>query len=405
MRVGILSEYCLAGSHGSGAQMLRIADHAHLDHFHLYWSSMPFGFSEAGRPSFLFEDPLFWRKLRLNRLMTKLHAAVGLRGWRGNALNTRLFRRLIPAAQTDCDVVYAFATSEESAQRCLSLIDHLRTPFVVHIMDLQHADGLDPATMPGFAGLLRRASSVLAINEAVEREVGKFAVREVEVVPFCQAVYPAPSREAPVDGACRVAVIGAIHHRGLDMLAEAWPGVLARFPRAELVYAGRQISDFPASLRPHVTDLGFVTGERYLETLRRAHVGYVPGPVDLGCYGRFSIPSRIADFCMAGLPLVACVAQNSAAELFLRPTLGEGFVRIPRHAGELILQFQAWLADEPLRAVAGANARRFAETHLSSATVAPRVVAHLRAASAARSKAGMRVRGTPWNPLGKPGSR
>ena len=381
MRVGILSEFCLAGSHGSGAQMLRVIDDAPLDSFHVYWSSLQFGPSEKGRESYLFEDPLFWRKLRLNRVMTKLHAAVGLRGWRGDSLNVRLFERLVPKSRTRADVLYAFATSEESARRCLSLVEHLRKPCVVHVMDLQHANGLDPGAMPGFAGLFRRASSVLAINEAIAREVQKFAVREVEVVPFCQRVYDLPPPDPRPGDAFRVAVVGAIHHRGLDMLAEAWPRVLEKFPAAELVYAGRQLDAFPAGLRPHVADLGFLTGSRYLDALRRSHVGYVPGPVDLGCYGRFSIPSRIADFCMAGLPVIACVAAGSATEIFLRPVRGE-FVRIPENAAALVDQLAAWMGDETLRAAAGKQARRFAETHLSSAHVAPRVAAHLRAACA-----------------------
>ncbi len=379
MRVGILSEFCLASSHGSGAQMLRIIDRAPLDYFHVYWSTRPFGLSAPGRHSHLFEDPLFWRPLRFNRAMAKLHAAIGLRGWHGTALNTRLFDRLVPKAQVECDVIYAFATSEGSAAQCLALVEHLGKPCVVHIMDVQHEDGLDPATMPGFDALLRRAASVLVINEAIEREVRRFSVREVEVVPFCQTVYALPSQTLSTDGPQRVAVVGAIHHRGLDMLAEAWPRVVARFPRAELVYAGRQIEDFPATLRPHVRDLGFVTGQPYLDLLHGSQVGYVPGPVDLGCYGRFSIPSRLADFCMAGLPVIACVAQESAAEIFLRPVQGD-FVQIPTHADALVEQFASWLGNDARRAEAGTQARRFAETHLSSATVAQTVVAHLRAA-------------------------
>ena len=380
MRVGILSEFCLAGSHGSGAQMLRMIDHARLDYFHLYWSSRPFGLSEPGRRSRLFEDPLFWRPLRLNRAMAKLHAAVGLRGWHGDSLNVPLFARLVPASSLGCDVIHAFATSESSARRCLSLIDHLRRPFVVHVMDVQHENGLDPATMPGFAALLRRAASVLVINAAIETEVRRFPVREVEIVPFGQTVDDPPSGPPPADqDARRVFITGAIHHRGLDMLTAAWPRVIAKFPRAELAYTGTQFDAFPAALRPHVKNLGFVEPARYREILRSSHVGYVPGPVELGCYGRFSIPSRIADFYMAGLPVIACVAPGSAAEMFLRPTLGERFVQIPRDADDLLAQFTAWLSDEPLRAAAGLRARRYAETHLSSAHVADRVAAHLRA--------------------------
>ena len=382
MRVGILSEFCLAGSHGSGAQMLRIIDHAHVDAFHVYWSLRPFGPSEPGRRSFLFEDPLLWRPLRLSRVMTKLHAAVGLRAWRAdNTLNVRLFGRMLPSAQLRADVLYAFATSENSARRCLSLIDHLRKPFVLHIMDVQHEYGLDPATMPAYAELIRRASSVLVINAAIEKEVRKFPVGEVEVVPFGQAVYDLPPREASAGSAQRVFITGAIHRHGLDMLAQAWPGVLARFPRAELVYTGLHFDAFPAGLRPHVRNLGFVEESRYLGTLRASHVGYVPGPVELNCYGRFSIPSRVADFFMAGLPVVACVASGSAAELFLRPALGE-FVQIPASAGVLVEQFTSWFTDEAARAQAGDKARRFAETHLSSAHVAQTVAARLRAACA-----------------------
>ncbi len=361
--------------------MLRIIDHARLDAFHVYWSTRPFGRSEPGRHSTLFEDPLFWRPLRLNRAMAKLHAAVGLRGWHDHTLNVGLFERVVPKSRLQCEVIYAFATSEESARRCLSLIDHLRRPFIVHIMDVQHENGLDPATMPGFAELLRRASSVLVINEAIAAEARRFPICEVEVVPFGQAVYDLPPRPPSSDqDARRVFITGAIHHRGLDLLAEAWPRVVERFSRAELVYTGTQFDAVPARLRPHVKNFGFVEASRYLEILRSSHVGYVPGPVELGCYGRFSIPSRIADFYMSGLPVVACVAPGSAADQFLRPTLGDRFVQIPRDADDLVGQFTVWLGDEPLRAAAGGRARRYAETHLSSAHVADRVVAHLQGA-------------------------
>ena len=392
MRVGILSEFCLAGSHGSGAQMLRIIDHARLDYFHVYWSQRPFGLSEPTRHSHLFEDPLFWRPLRFNRAMAKLHAAVGLRGWHGNTLNAPLFDRLIPPARLGCDVIHAFATSEESAARCLSLISHFDKPFVLHVMDVQHENGLDPTTMPGFAELIRRASSVLTINDAIAAEVRRFPVRQVEVVPFGQTVDDLPPRAVSPADAPRVFITGAIHHGGLDMLTQAWPGVLAAFPRAELVYTGTQFHKFPSTLQPHVRNLGFVEPSRYLETLRTSYIGYVPGPVELNCYGRFSIPSRVADFFMAGLPVVACVAPDSAAEQFLRPLLPAGFVQIPRDADELIAQFATWLGDEPRRAAAGAAARRYAETHLSSTHVAQTVATHLRAAC---SKVGTPLRGTP----------
>ena len=397
MKVGILSEFCLAGSHGSGAQMLRIIDHAHLDAFHVYWSLRPFGPSEPGRRSFLFEDPLYWRPLRLSRLMARLHAAVGLRGWRSDdTLNARLFERVVPPTQTRADVLYAFATSEESARRCLSLIDHFAKPFVLHIMDVQHKSGLDPAAMPAYAELIRRASAVLVINAAIEKP--KCVASPSKKWRSCRSarsVYDLPARAVASHrrrrpDACSSPARSTTAWSGYA-LRKPGRGVLARFPRAELVYTGTQFDAVSRStLRPHVKNFGFVP-----EALQNTWRSYAPAtsatcparcrtqllrPVlDPFAHRRFFHGGPAGGRVRRGgqrrraVPASGCFVMASSR---FRQNAGE-------RGGPAIQA--AWLGDEPRRAAEAVlqGPPVFAETHLSSAGVAQTVVAaHLRAACA-----------------------
>ncbi len=99
----------------------------------------------------------------------------------------------------------------------------------------------------------------------------------------------------------------------------------------------------------------------YEALLARCHVAFLSGPLELDRFGKFSIPSRIADYLGVGLPVLACVGEGTAMQRFLQPLVPDAvrYTRTPEALLAALADFRepaAWdRAHQVGRAFAVAN--------------------------------------------------
>jgi len=368
----------MSRSHGTGAQVLRIFQEGNLPFFHLYWTSIYWGRSECSG-SFCLEDPRYWPWRRGRGFITWLQRLTRLSWWQGNQIDPGKIQALIQAEQLFCDVAYVVVVSEDEAQRAVSLLKHLACPYVVNIMDIVHADGLNPADMPGFRQLLTQAAEVLSLNQAIKAEVEKFGISHMEILPFAQDVTQ-PTLAAPKPGLpLRIVMVGAVHDRGLQLLTQTWSSLVQHYPKVELVYLGRHFHTLPPFLQKVTQHPGMVSVETYNSILATCHLAYLTGPSELNCFGRFSIPSRLSDFFMVGLPVLACVALGSATKQFLDPLVPH-CVRYTNKSSELLQAIEDFTSSEKRWQAASQQACTFALENLSLDVVRTRILERLASA-------------------------
>lgn len=363
--VCVISGLSLAHTHGTGGQLLRFFEGAKVPFFHLYFTSFKYGKSECDN-SYRLEDPYYWKFYRGRRFLIRLARRLKLSWWdEHNNVRPNKIQNLLKSNQLQADVVYAVVVSEDEAQRANSLIKYLNCPYVVHFMDLLHQEGLDPATMPGLRQLLCHASSVLVISEAMKREMLKFGISNITVIPPGQTVSEYVAEFPNVNQKIRLATIGSVHPAGLELLAAAWPELATRNPRLELLYAGIMQEDFPSTLKQALHYQGYISDKHeYQKFLASCHLAYMTGPPSLDCFGLFSVPSRLPDFFMAGLPVVACPVPGSATEGFLT-VHDPAFVKLALTPAQVVQGVESFISSSERWQQASQQAHTFATQQLS----------------------------------------
>ncbi len=365
-------------THGTGALLLRLFHHSSTPFIHLYLQAAGFGLSECANSYPVFHLPKW--DCRYQRFARRCLRLMGLSLWRGRSLNRRVFSRFRRAKGISADVAYVVVAREEHALMFRSILSELNCPYVVHVMDIYHDMGFDPAGMPGFQGLFRDAHSNLALTDAIRDEIAKFDARKVRIVPVGQKQNPYQASPPVAKKPLVMVMIGRPYLQGADLLAKAWPRLLDQFGGIELTYIGAHAKALPVSMRAYMRDYGYVTDQdQYDRLLAGAHLAYLSGPSDLDCFGKFSFPSRCSDYLMAGLPMVACVASGSATERFLRP-LSPGCVRFARSELEIIRAIEGLVATPEQWKCASEQARNYAREHLAIEKVREQVLTALRAA-------------------------
>lgn len=321
MRIAVITQAELARSHGTGAQILQLLDGA--DYHHFYWYVMHGRMSEVRSSTLLADTAPRIRKVR--GAVLRLKKWTGTSWWRNdNVVNRFKFMRLTESLGVPFDVAYVVVASEADASRACSLVQLLNVPYVVNVVDILHPEGLDGEKMTGFRSLVNGASAVLSLLPAITAELAKLTDAPVEEVavgkPVSQWIARPPEQGKPV----RMVLGGRPYVEGCRFLADAWGEVRQLQYPVELWYVGPHFADIPPELRVHCRDAGFMASEEeYQRFLATAHLAFLSGPNVLDQFGRFSFPSRTADYLMAGLPLLAHVAQGSSTEDVLRPLTPE----------------------------------------------------------------------------------
>ncbi len=377
----IITGLPLCHRHGTGAQILRIFRDAGLSFWSLHWSYRRGFVSENAAAARLQNLPRL-KRLRGGRVVDAVDRALGTAWWQGDQVNGPKLRRLLSARAWRADVAYVAVANEREARSASSILDQLACPYVLHLWDLCHDEGLDPATMAGYARLLTGAASVLVLSEPMADQVRRFDVAGCEVVRFGQRLAACaqlpPSRGEPV----RIVLVGSLGEPGnpaIDILLSAWPRLAERLGQVHLTYLGQHYSRLPSALRQIVEYPGLVSAEAYENVLASSHLAILPSPHRLDCFGRFSLPSRVSDYLMAGLPVLACVAEGTATASFLAP-LSPGTVRFVNSAAGLVNAVESF-AEPEVWLRANRSAREYAEEQFAIERVRGRIVEHLLAAA------------------------
>ena len=119
------------------------------------------------------------------------------------------------------------------------------------------------------------------------------------------------------------------YRAGLELLIEALRQLDAEGTTTGVVYVGREagLEFLPQEVRGRIACSGFLSEDRRDLALASCHAGFLPGPLEppeADGRSRYSIPSRILDFCAAGLPVIATVHPDVATAFFLEPLSGNG---------------------------------------------------------------------------------
>ena len=326
LRLAVITECELSRRHGTGAQILRTLSGMPVDYFHFYFACWHGTISEITQSKKLASYDLPIPKVR--RLWQEVRNNTVGPWYRGTEINSPRMRGWLERKQLQFDVAYVVVACEEGAAKAASLLAVLGCPYVLHVVDLFHAQGVDPAGMPGFHELLAGASSVLALTPAIQYELERFEACKVEQIFEAQSITPhtasAPAEAQPL----RIIMGGRPYAGGCNFLAAALRQTATTGRQIEIVNVGPYFNDLPESLRPFVTNAGFIDNdEEYRRTLAGAHLGFLSGPSQMDHYGKYSFPSRCTEYMMAGLPVVGYVPQESATALLLSPITPQAFRR------------------------------------------------------------------------------
>ncbi len=327
----ILSGPPLSRSHGTGSQMTFLLDGFTGHYHHLYWESTVHGLSEDPSHSDILEDIVFRWPIRGKQLSSRLLSKLGLSWWKNDRVNKGWLKPILKKRRINPDLIYCIIASEQEAKRACSLVSQFRKPYVVHLMDLQTVEGINPQTMPGWKQLLSRADHVFALSTSLAREARRGGARDVEILNFGRAYTPLKASYPGEGQPLKVVMVGSLQYTdGLELLAESWDDVKDCFPGVELHYCGREdmVRFLPDRLRSEVNYRGFFQDSKDLDKATAGcHLAYLPGPSKLpeeDCYSSYSIPSRLTDYLMLGLPVVANVKSESATGLFLNSVESAG---------------------------------------------------------------------------------
>ncbi len=387
MRVALLSGPAVSARHGSGVQILRLFEGARDDVRHLYWRGTAGPESDLPHAHYLKTLPGL-KRLRGGRLMDLAERALGVAWWDGDRVNAAKLERLLRDRGWGCDVAYVCVARETEAREALSILDVLDRPYVVHLMDLCHDEGLDPERMPGYRRLLGEAATVFAASAPMAEQARKVRADNVRAVALAKTVGGRASPPPDADGRTRLILLGSLgsaDNPALALLDEAWPALERRVPGFECLYMGQHVHLLPSRLRERVTCPGRLDLETFERKLLTGHLAYLPSPRAMDCYGRFAPVARIVDYFMAGLPVLYSIAKGSAPEGLLRE-MAPATARVDSPSG--LVDAAARLAAPAAWQAAGDRVRAYAETHFDLARLRDEVMTAIEQATSAPRGAG-----------------
>jgi hypothetical protein len=314
-----------APTNGMSVQMQRLFGSAQEPLIHLMWDA-----KEAGRKSIPrvinTDDDIVWKGAfgRIGRRLQGLQLLLGQSWWKSDRFNSAKLARALSRIPLQPRQAYINCGQEWDAVRACALWEAAgQPPYVLHIVDIFEPE-LSQEKTPNFIRLVRAAKHVLCLTRIIENEMTRAGAVSTSVFNLCSDRVSA--RRAAPAGPFRVLISGALYKdrfgetKAMQLLREAWPELTRAFPGAELHYAGAASWGLPAELRCHVRDHGLLIGDHYYKLLNSCHLAYVPVSHANTGFGRFSLPSRIPEYLIAGLPVIACTTEGTGIYEFFQST-------------------------------------------------------------------------------------
>ncbi len=318
-----------APTNGTSVQMQRMFGSADESLVHLMWDQR-----EAGDQSIRWvintddgDFGLYWKFpfIRLGRILRNLKESFFHPWWKSGQLNSSRLRKAMALVPLRPRQAYINFFNEADAARACELWKATGCPpFVLHILDIFDSE-LSETCTPNITFLARNANHVLCLNRLIEREMQRIGAVETSLFSLCSDLEPIPRGKSP-SAPLKIIISGALYsnfnveNKAMNLLLEAWPQVARAFPGAELHYSGAASWGLPEELRPYIRDHGLLDTAAYRKLLRSCHMAYVPVSHLQHTTLRYSFPSRIPDYLVCGLPVIACTGENTGIHEFFQTT-------------------------------------------------------------------------------------
>jgi glycosyltransferase involved in cell wall biosynthesis len=361
----------LAPTNGTSVHLGRLLEGRKDSIVHLMWD-----ISEAGAESVeqvvVADDAMAWWPFPFDhgrRVYMRCRNRLGLNWWSRDQLNLAKLNRKLRNFRSRPRRAWVICMHEWDASRACALWEGVgKPPFVLSVHDIFH-DRLSEGETPKFRRLIREARHVLCISANIAAEMRNNEAKSVSLLPLCSDF--SVDGQQPFGPPLRIIISGIIwrhiyaENPALKLLADSWPAIKHQFPGVELHYSGLTGKHLPDKLRGEIQDHGFLSHSAYEDLLRRCHLAYLPVSHPSTTVGRFSLPSRLADYLACGLPIIACTDKGTAIASFLE-SLPEGCSANVANATELC-NAVARFAGDPLRwKEASATAREYAQFKLGA---------------------------------------
>jgi glycosyltransferase involved in cell wall biosynthesis len=243
----------------------------------------------------------------------RCRSRLGLDWWSRDQLNLAKLNRKLRTFRSRPRRAWVICMHEWDASRAYALWEGVgKPPFVLHVVDIFH-DRLSEVETPKFRRLIQEAKHVLCISANIAAEMRSNGAKSVSLLPLCSG-FSVDGRE-PFGPPLRIVVSGTLYSSAsadsFKLLVDSWPAIKQLFPGVELHYCGASGKQLPRELLCEILDHGLLSHEAYQDLLRRCHLAYLPVSHPSHPLGRFSIPSRLADYLACGLPVIASTDPGS----------------------------------------------------------------------------------------------
>jgi hypothetical protein len=314
-----------APTNGSSVQMIRLLAPAQESLVHLMWDA-----KEAGGSSVPFlintDDDVLWKRPfgRVGRAWQRWQKRTGRSWWDSGRLNAAKLTRALSDIPLKPRQAYMTCGREWDAERAFALWGAAGSPpYVLHVFDILDSEFSETKT-PCFVRLVRNASHVLCLNRIIEKEIKIAGADATSLFSLCSDIVPTIRTMPP--GPLKMIISGALYKdlfgetQAMKLLREGWSELAKVFPGAELHYSGASSWGLPDELRPLVHNHGLLDADEYRKLLNSCHVAYVPVSHANNTAARFSLPSRIPDYLISGLPVIACTTEGTGIYEFFQST-------------------------------------------------------------------------------------
>lgn len=295
----------------------------------------------------------------------RCRSRLGLNWWSRDQLNVTKLNRKLRTFRSRPRRAWVICMHEWDASRAFALWKGVgRPPFVLHVLDIFH-DRLSEGETPKFRRLIQEARHVLCISANIAAEMRSNGAKSVSLLPLCSG-FSVEGRQ-PFGSPLRIVISGTlwsgVYAAAFKLLVDSWPAIKQQFPAVELHYCGASGKQLPRELLGEILDHGLLSHEAYQDLLRRCHLAYLPVSHPSHTVGRFSVPSRLADYLACGLPVIASTDPASGIFSFLS-SLPRGCAANVADTKALVQAVMAFAGDSARWAEASTKAASYARQQL-----------------------------------------
>jgi hypothetical protein len=374
LRSFIFSPRAVAFNHGTGAQIIYLLD------AYKNLKAINYGFYEKSVTDRAVYLESRWHRvwpwaLRGRGFLARINDYLPFAIWRRHRLTNhgkKLLRKEIASLGGLAHVI-AIVHDNTCALRINSVIDFLRLPYTIVLYDLMHLETPSPNTFPALAECLHNADCVYAISQPLRDAAIALGASKVEPISFYRpkgSNIGRMSARVKKIGVVRILVVADAKPVAFDELLSAVATLQSESTnlQIQIEFVGNPgtLPMLSESRKVAVTFHGFVPSEQRDNIASGCDVAFLAGSTSPSrdCpLVKYSIPSKIGDFAVFGLPVLARVSDDSAAARFIRDELS-GFVKVATSLEEVLKILRELCSDGELVVEMAEAAFAFAEEKL-----------------------------------------